>query len=309
MRLAVIDTGTNVFHLSIVEKSENGFQKVFKNMESVRLGENGITTNAISKKSFERGVAVFKMFKRICDVHQVQKIIATGTAALRLANNANDFLAAVKTETGITIQIISGDDEAKLIWNGVKHALDIGLETSVIIDIGGGSVEFIIGNKADIFWKQSLNIGVTVLIEKYKIADPITATDILNVEAYLNSMLQDVVTACAQYQPKLLIGSSGSFETFASLIGYQFYDEDVLYNQTSYTYELADYSKIHQQLLNSTQEQRLAMKGMLPMRADMIVMASLVLNFVIKKLNISEMKLATYSLKEGMICNYFDSVA
>lgn len=307
MRIAVIDAGTNVFHLLIVEKSEQGFQKVFKIKESVRLGENGITTNSISQKSFERGVDVFKKFKIYCNTHHVDKIIATGTAALRLAKNANDFISTVEVETGIEIKIISGDNEAELIWNGVRHALNIGLDKVIIIDIGGGSVEFIIANQAEIFWKQSLDIGVALLIEKYKIADPVAIADIENIESYLGKIMQDVLVACAQHQPKMIIGSSGSFDTFAALIGYQFYNSDVLHNQTSYTYKLADYTKIHQQLLNSTQQQRLAMKGMLPIRADMILMASILLNYFIVKLNIAEMKLSTYALKEGMMYTYFET--
>lgn len=309
MRIAIIDTGTNTFHLLIVEKADTGFKKVFKIKESVKLGEDGITSNVISEKPFLRGINAFKKFKRFCDIHQVQKIIATGTAALRIADNAGDFLAKVKQETGIEIQIISGDEEAQLIWNGVRHALNMGLNKSIIIDIGGGSVEFIIANEAQVFWKQSFNIGAALCIEKFKPNDPITAADINAVESYLNETLKDLFEACKLFLPQAIIGSSGSFDTFAELIVYQFYDFDILRDKTTYTYKLEDYFTIHNQLINATLEKRLLMKGMLPMRADMIVMASVLLNYFIRKLEISEMKLSTYALKEGMMYKYYDSIS
>jgi exopolyphosphatase/guanosine-5'-triphosphate,3'-diphosphate pyrophosphatase len=307
MRIAIIDTGTNTFHLLIVEKSENGFKKIFKIKESVKLGEDGITANIISEKPFLRGIKAFKKFKRFCETHQVTKIIATGTAALRMAANADAFIAKVKQETGIEIKIISGDEEALLIWNGVRHALDMGLKKSIIIDIGGGSVEFIIANEAEVFWKQSFNIGAALLIEKFKPADPISDDAIHTIESYLEITLKDLFDACKKYLPETIIGSSGSFDTFAELIVYQFYDFDVLRDKTNYTFKLADYYTVHRQLVNSTEEQRLVMKGMLPMRVDMIVMASVMLNYFIEKMKISEMKLATYALKEGMMYKYFES--
>ena len=309
MRIAIIDTGTNTFHLLIVEKAEIGFKKIFKIKESVKLGEGGITENIISEKPFLRGINAFKKFKRFCDTHQVKKIIATGTAALRMAHNASDFLAAVKKETGIEIEIISGDEEAHLIWNGVRHALNMGLNKSIIIDIGGGSVEFIIANEAEVFWKQSFNIGAALLIEQLKPEDPITAVDIDAVESYLEATLQVLFRACKKFLPHSIIGSSGSFDTFAELIVYQFYSFDLLRDKTTYTLKLEDYLTVHHQLINSTLEQRLLMKGMLPMRADMIVMASVMLNYFVNKLAITEMKLSTYALKEGMTYKYYESIS
>lgn len=301
MRLAIIDTGTNTFHLLIAERTENGFKKIFKIKEPVKLGEDGITTHFISEKPFERGINAFKKFKQICEKHNTDKIFATGTAALRRATNASDFIKQVKSETNIDLKIISGNEEAELIWNGVRHALNMSLHKSIIIDIGGGSVEFIIANEAQIFWKHSYDIGVALLLEKFKPSNPVTHEEINSIKNFVADQLAELFQACALHQPKTLIGSSGSFDTFAELIVHQFYHFDLLRDKTTYDYNLNDYDKIHQQLIHSTHEQRLQMKGMIPMRADSIVVASILLTFVLRKLNISQMKLSTYALKEGIL--------
>lgn len=308
MRFAIIDTGTNTFHLLIVERIENGFKKIFKIQISVKLGEDGITTNTISALPFERGINTFKKFKRICDEHNTTIIFATGTAALRRATNALEFIKKVKGATDIDLKIISGEEEATLIWNGVRHALNMGLHKSLIVDIGGGSVEFIVANEAQIFWKHSYDIGAALLLEKFNPTDPVTAEEISSIENFIDNQLRLLVEACKLHEPKTLIGSSGSFDTFAELIVYQFYNFDLLRDKTTYSFNMSDYEKIHQQLIHSTHEQRLQMKGMIPMRADMIVVASILLTFVLRKLNIDEMKLSTYALKEGVMYNMISNI-
>lgn len=301
MRLAIIDTGTNTFHLLIVERTEDGFKKIFKTKEPVKLGEDGITNNIISEKPFQRGLNAFKKFKILCRIHNAGYIFAMGTAALRRASNSKLFIQRVKEETGIILKIISGNEEAEYIWNGVKHAVEMKQEKSLIMDIGGGSVEFIIANESQIFWKRSYDIGAAFLLEKFKPSDPVTGEEIKSIENFFESSLQSLFDACVIHQPKMIIGSSGSFDTFAELIAHRFYHIGILRDKTTYTYKFDDLKKILAQLVAATREQRMQMKGMIPMRVDMIVVAGILIDFVTRKLNIYHIKNSSYALKEGIM--------
>lgn len=301
MRFAIIDTGTNTFHLLIAERTEAGFDEIYKTKVGVKLGEAGITSNIISAEAFERGINTFKEFKQQCDSYHIEKIIATGTAALRNASNTNEFVQKVKEETGIEMIIISGNLEAELIWNGVRNSMKMGSELSLIMDIGGGSVEFIIANEDAIIWKRSFDIGGALLLEKFKPSDPVTEADIERLEKFFDEELKWMIQACQLLNSVQLIGSAGSFDTFTELIAHQFYNIDDIKNTTEFKIEIDDYKTIHKQLITSTHAQRLAMKGMIAMRADMIVVASILLNYVLRKLNIRDLKSSTYSLKEGVL--------
>jgi exopolyphosphatase / guanosine-5'-triphosphate,3'-diphosphate pyrophosphatase len=301
MRLAIIDTGTNTFHLLIVEQNGNSYIELYKTKEGVKLGEAGITTNVISPAAFERGINVFKEFKRKCEIHGATKIFALGTAALRNASNASEFIEKVKKETGIELIVISGEIEAELIWNGVRHSMKMGLDKSLIMDIGGGSVEFIICNEEEIFWKQSFDIGAALLLEKFKPSDPISTDDIQKLETFFGEELKLLFHSCGVNLPKQLIGSSGSFDTFTEMIVHKYHNIETLNGLTEFTFNIDEYKAIHQQLLASTHDERIAMPGMIAMRADMIVVASILLSYVKRNTNIKQIKSSTYSLKEGIL--------
>ena len=302
MLVAIIDMGTNTFHCLIVKISGDGsFQKLYKTKNSVKLGENGINKNFIQEEPFKRGLATLKEYKIKIDEYEVEKTYAYGTAALRSANNSAEFIEAVYKETGICVEIISGELEAEYIYLGVRTALDMGDKNSLVMDIGGGSVEFIIADKNNIKWSHSFDLGAARLLDKFKPTDPISREEIMLVENYLETNLQKLFIECKRYEPQTLIGSSGSFDTFAELIAYEYYSPKILKNKTEYIFNIEEYKNIHHIILTSQREDRAKMKGLTALRIDMIVLASIFVNLIIKKLNISEMKLSTHAMKEGIL--------
>lgn len=301
MTVAIMDLGTNTFHLLIVRQHKKQLTILYKTKTPVKLGENGITSGYISEKSFKRGVSVMKNFGRKIKQYNPSKIIATGTAAIRNAKNKKQFLDAIYKESGIKVKVISGIKEAKLIYEGVKHAIKPIIQRSIIMDIGGGSVEFIIADNKKIFWKYSFKLGGALLLEKFKPSDPITKTELNELTGYLQKALVPLFNAAKLHQPHALIGSSGSFDTFAEMIAWKFYSPSMLKNKTTMLFNLHEYAAIHNQLLYSSTSERKNMKGLLPMRIDMIVIASILLTFVLEKLSIKEMHLSTFALKEGVM--------
>ncbi|RZL51322.1 MAG: exopolyphosphatase, partial [Pedobacter sp.] len=162
MRIALIDLGTNTFHLLIAEIKQKKFDILYKTNVPVKLGEGRINDNIIIPNAFERGINCLETFAKTIKNYHVDKVKATATSAVRSAENGQDFVKVVKEKTAIEIEIISGDEEAELIYQGVKLSGGI-QDLSLIMDIGGGSVEFILCDTQNLIWKKSYNIGAARL--------------------------------------------------------------------------------------------------------------------------------------------------
>lgn len=301
MRIAVIDCGTNTFNLLIADIYKTGFKPVYRRKRVVKLGSQGITEGIIGPEPFAKGIHALSEFKILVEEHEVKKVIIVGTAALRDAKNGRAFLKAVNAATGFRIKLIDGDTEAKLICYGLREAIDLDKRVTLAMDIGGGSVEFIICNQYKIFWKRSYRIGAARILEIFNPSDPIRASELKNIENYLEKELSSLFPAVNKYKPVQFAGTSGSFETFASMLLHKKGTPNFLRGKTKYTFDPVEYRRLHKELLKSTLKERLQMPGMLRMRADMIVVASILLNFILKKSGIKEMHLSMYALKEGII--------
>jgi exopolyphosphatase/guanosine-5'-triphosphate,3'-diphosphate pyrophosphatase len=302
MHIAIIDIGTNTFDL-LISKIVPGKkpEECYNDKISVRLGAGGLQKHLLTEAAMNRALEALKKFTGIINSYNCKQIHAFGTSALRDAANKTVFTELVKKEFDIDITIIDGDKEAGYIYKGVQHALDIGWSNAVIMDIGGGSIEFIIANKGGITWKKSFNIGVARILEKFKVSDPIQTEEQEKIEAFLESELQPFFEAFKSHTALTLIGSSGSFETFAAVVAHRYHALEILDNATEFTFDLEEYTAVHLQLMASTLEDRKKIKGIIDMRLDMIVMASLVTHFILKKTGMSAMRMSTYSLKEGVL--------
>jgi len=296
-RFAVMDLGTNTFHLLIAEGDINNFREIVHEHIAVKLGEGGINKGMILPAPFERGIATMKQFsKQILD-NKAHNIKAIATSALRNASNGKEFIERVKTEAGIDIEIVDGNREAAFIYSGVKASRLLSGHNSLIMDIGGGSVEFIIGNQSELVWKQSFEIGAARLMERFHHTDPIPPASIEALNLYLENCLSDLFIAVKQIPVNDLIGSSGAFETFAELID----DSFDLKSTKTYHFQNGDLVNITNQMIHSTHAEREANKRIIPVRVDMIVVASLITRYIMKKLNLNQVALCTYSLKEGVL--------
>ncbi|MBI3500269.1 MAG: Ppx/GppA family phosphatase [Bacteroidetes bacterium] len=302
MRIAILDLGTNTFNIFVAEIfSDKTYSKLYKSKIPVKLGEGGINKNHIEPKPFRRGIKALKKHKKTAEEFGAENIFAFGTSAIRSANNGNDFIKAAKEKTGIDIKIISGDKEAELIYYGVRSAVKMDNTPSLIMDIGGGSTEFIIADKNKILWKQSFLLGAARLREKFHPSDPLTEPEKKKIEKHLEENLQPLFEAVKKFPVTELIGSSGSFDSLAEMIAYRYYDIGLLKGNTEYDFNLDDCKKLYDIILKSTIEERLHMKGLVKMRVDMIVVSAIFVDYVFEKLALKKMRLSRYSLKEGVL--------
>lgn len=296
MKAAVIDLGTNTFHLIIADLSDHKINILYKTNVPVRLGEGRINDNMIIPQAFERGINTLKDFKKEIDKYQIDVVKAVATSAIRSAANGSDFINGAEQDAGIMIQIATGDEEAAYIFNGVKATETIKGMT-LIMDIGGGSTEFIICNEEALLWKKSYNIGAARLTQAYFKSDPISENDQTCIIDHLATELADLIAACAVYQPQHLIGSAGAFETFASMI----YPEKDITSLKSTPIDLLKYHNLAQTLISSTHAEREIMPNLIRLRVDMIVIAVLITNYVISNCKIKYLSLSTYDLKMGVL--------
>lgn len=301
MPTAIIDLGTNTFHLLIFE-AEN---ILFKTSIPAKIGQGGISQGMISEEGILRALNVLNVFWKEIDSQGVSldEIFAVGTSAIRNAANKEEFVARVLDETGIRIQVISGEEEAELICIGVKKAMPIP-ETSLIIDIGGGSVEFVICNDEKIFWKQSFEIGGQRLMDRFMKSDPISMRSVQMMDDFFREKLLPLANACHQYAPKVLIGSSGSFDT---LIDMQYMKEKGHFpskNEVSFEYSVQEFYRAYDELIFKNHAERMGIAGMIELRVDMIVVAMCLIRFVMQSLEIQQIKVSSYALKEGVMAKY-----
>ncbi|WP_316792500.1 exopolyphosphatase [Pedobacter frigoris] len=297
MRAAIIDLGTNTFHLIIAEISpSHQVQIIYKTNVPVRLGEGRINENIIIPEAFERGIKTLQDFRTEIERHQVTTIRAIATSAVRSAENGGEFVNAARDQADIEIEVITGEVEAEYIYRGVKATGAI-KSTSLIMDIGGGSTEFIICNQHALVWKKSYNVGAARLMQAYFNSDPISENDKAEIKTHLNDTLEDLKIACSIYKPTQLIGSAGAFETFAGLI---LEDLDIKTTK-SVAIPFTSYQSLSKQLIASTHHERDQMPGLVKLRVDMIVIAAILTDYVIETCAIKEITLSTYDLKMGIL--------
>lgn len=302
MRFAVIDLGTNTFNLLIAEcASKDTFVKIFNTRISVKLGESTINSGYISKIAFQRGIDALKQFKEYFASYNVEQVYAFATSAIRTASNGLEFVKQAKKETDISVTIIDGNEEADLIYYGTRMAVKMTDATSLIVDIGGGSTEFIIANNSGILWKQSFLLGAARLLEKFKPSDPIKSDEIFEFNSYLKQELKPLAEAVIHYKPIEMIGSSGAFDSVVDVIAGEFNTTATHDDETEYPIDLAQYHFISNKIKAATIEERYHIKGLIAMRVDMMVISILLIDFILKEQRINKMRVSTFALKEGVI--------
>ncbi|MGP8214324.1 MAG: exopolyphosphatase [Bacteroidia bacterium] len=298
MHIAILDLGTNTFNLLIAEKGKDGNPIFIYSKElPVELGKGGIHKGQIHADAMERAVNALQVHKKTIAGHNIKDVYAFATSAVRDAENKNEFTEKAKKETGIEIHILSGEEEAQWIYEGVKHTSLLGNHVSLIMDIGGGSTEFIIANANEIFWKKSYPLGVTRLYEMFNRTDRLIENQ-REVGKHIADTIQDLVSAGKEYSPQELIGSSGSFESFAQIIQARINGEPN--PQNGYDFAMDEFDKLYSDLMKSTIEERLQMQGLIQMRAPMFAYSGLLTKSVLIRLGIKKMKLSHYALKEGI---------
>ena len=313
MRTAILDLGTNVFNMILGEFTPQGEYKIVKEYKcAAKLGAGGLADGFIAPVAYETATAALeKIMDVIKEAGGADEIIPYATSAVRDAHNGAEFAEYLNRKFGFKVRIIPGEREAELIFKGIMESVgslkgDDGRfasgENALMLDIGGGSNEFIITNGAEILWKRSFPIGMARMREQFAYEDPLPADVVERFVQFNEQMLVELWEMVDKYKPTLFIGSSGSFDTFKDLIFNCGYGE-----LPSIELAMEDLRSLNDTLVVSLPQQRLQMPGMSPIRVDYIVLASIFTQYVLDKLQPRIVYQSSFSLKEGGMKEEFDN--
>lgn len=301
MRLAAIDLGTNSVHMVIADVTRGGnIQVVDRVKETVRLGRGVFLTGRLSKPAMDLAVQALVNFRRLLEFRNVERIRAVATSAVREAQNRNAFIRRIRSRTGIDVEIISGAEEARLIFLAARHALTLGSEhPCLLVDIGGGSIELVLARDGEPVWMRSLRLGVARMTEQFLTRDPPTATQVRDFEAHLESEMGDLLGDARRSGVQRAIGTSGTINTLVAMARSARGEESGrLHGASAASAEIA---RIRRKVLKLKTPGRMDLPGMDAKRADQIPAAAILTDFIMKRSGASELFACGWALREGVL--------
>ncbi len=302
MKFAVIDIGTNSIHMLIAEILPNfSFEVIGREKEMIRLGDGTLSTGYLSKAKMEEGIETVKKFKYLAQSKGVQKFQAVATSAVREAHNGGDFLKRIYKTTGITVRIITGEEEGRLIYLGVKNSMHLKEENTLLIDIGGGSVELMVVNPQEILFLQSFKIGAARLTDRF--LKKFSEKEFAKLEEFVEEQIEEAASSILHLGYSDVIGTAGTINNLATMASYE-KNAVPLSALRNPRITDGDLKKLYDRLRDSTPEERLEMKGLDPRRSDIILGGTAVLTVLMRMLNIDAVIACDKAIREGMIYNY-----
>jgi exopolyphosphatase/guanosine-5'-triphosphate,3'-diphosphate pyrophosphatase len=293
MLKAIIDLGTNTFNLIIAKVKSDGFELIYSEKDGVALGMGGINESVIAKDALQRAQDAILNFKTIIDHHQVETVKAFGTSAIRDANNAHELINFIQNVAGISVEVINGKREAELIFSGVSRTHEL-ISSGMIMDIGGGSTEFVAYKNHNIVVLVSLNIGVSRIYQQIELSDPLTQDQVLTIEKFLENESKEFFKGRNETE---FIGASGSFETFYELIEKKNFPEC----QVALELNIPKLKSSLKEIMFSSMKDRDSNTWIIPIRKKMAPIAAVKTNWVLSKLPIDKLYVSPFSLKEGAL--------
>ena len=307
--IAAIDIGTNSLHMVVVEIEATlpSFTIIAREKETVRLGDRNLMTGELKPEVMSKAIACLGRFKTLANSLGVDSIVAVATSAVRESPNGNDFLNQVETEVGLTVDLISGPEEARRIYLGVLSGMEFNNKSHIIIDIGGGSTELILGDSEEPRSLTSTKVGAVRLTGELVKSDPISESEFKYLQAYARGMLERAVE---EIQGKLkigdspqLIGTSGTIETIATIHAREKLGL-VPSTLNGYQFSLQDLRTWVNRLRKMTNVERGAIAGMPEKRSEVILSGAVILQEAMTLLGVESLTVCERSLREGVIVDW-----
>ncbi|BAZ84004.1 Ppx/GppA phosphatase family protein [Dolichospermum compactum] len=307
--IAAIDIGTNSLHIVIVkiEAALPSFTIIAREKETVRLGDRNLMTGDLKPEIMSKAIACLGRFKTLAESLGTNSIVAVATSAVRESPNGKEFLHQIETEVGLIVDLISGPEEARRIYLGVLSGMEFNNKPHIIIDIGGGSTELILGDSEEPRSLTSTKIGAVRLTGELIASDPISETEFKYLQAYARGMLERSVE---EVQGKLkigdspqLIGTSGTIETIATIHAREKLGL-IPTTLNGYQFSLQDLRTWVNRLRKMTNVERAAIAGMPEKRSEVILSGAVILQEAMTLLGVESLIVCERSLREGVIVDW-----
>ena len=298
-RIAAIDVGSNSLHMVVAQADPDGsLTTLWRMKEMVGLGRISFPSRKLSPDAMNRAISTLKRFQQAARARGCEKILAIATSAVREAENGGDFLRRARRELGMAVKVVSAKDEAKLIYLGVRHAVDLGSKPHFILDIGGGSVEFIVADNAKASLLESRKLGAARMTAKFVTTDPISPADLKSLAAHYDKELTPVCEAILAQKPVAAIGTSGTMENLAAMCA------ALDKKDNASVVDRDSLSRLLAKLIESRTKDRATMSGLDDQRKDQIIAGALLVSELLRRLNLQQIRLCKSALREGILLEY-----
>ena len=298
--LAALDIGTNSFHLVVARLLDNGYEIVTREKETVRLGHGGGDMKQLSADAIDRGISSLRRMQRIAASHGAT-VRAVATSAVREAENADIFLSRARREAKVDVEVISGLEEARLIHLGVLQAVPVFDQRVILVDIGGGSTEVLVGERGETLAARSFKLGAVRLTDRFFAGGTISNESVRDCRSYARSILATFEREVEDFGFDVAIASSGTAETIARMI-HAGRDDTPLHTFNRFEFTVNDLHSVIETLLKKkTSDDRRGVPGLDPGRADIIVAGTLVLESVADIFGIKRFVFSEAALREGVL--------
>lgn len=301
-RFAAIDIGTNSMRLMLCEVNGTAIVKKEKELIITRIGKDVSTTRLISDKAMGKNIEALKYFKNRSDKYGAEKVLAIATSAVRDASNKEAFVKSVKSETGIDIMVIQGQEEAELGIEGVMSELEDDRKKILVVDIGGGSTELVLGSKQGIEYSISINAGTVRLTEQFVKANPICEDDIKKMKKKLSELFKEPLDYLADKKIDKVIAIGGTATTVGAIYhSLSIYNTEIVHNTCIQRNFITD---TFNRLKAMTVQERYEVKGLQKERADVIPSGIFIMEHLMEGLNKEEVMISENDNLEGIIVKY-----
>ncbi|MFB6273462.1 MAG: Ppx/GppA phosphatase family protein [Salinibacter sp.] len=306
VRVCVIDLGTNSFHAIIVDAHPNGsYQVVDRLKEMVRLGHHGLDANRLPEAAMDRGMQALKRIKLLAEGWDVREYLSFATSAIREAVNGGVFIRRVRDKLGLRIRPISGEQEAQLICQGVSRTEEFA-EPSLLVDIGGGSVEFIVVDDDTDVYDASLKLGAARMTERFVTTDPMSEDVQARLRAHFKGELEEVFAACREHGVTTVIGSSGTMKSLARVAQARIGDQGRSVFQQRLP--VAEVRSALRWVMQASASEREAHPAIEPKRVDQIGAGAVLLDTLCAGLpSVQVVRVSPNALREGMVVHFIDT--
>ncbi|WP_017302115.1 Ppx/GppA phosphatase family protein [Nodosilinea nodulosa] len=306
MKLAAIDIGTNSIHMIIVEVlAQRNFDVIEREKEMVKLGSGVFATHRLSDRAFDNGLEVIQRYVQLAEQVGVDEIITAATSAIREAQNGEAFLSQVVRQTGLAPRIISGREEARLIFLAVRNSIALEDETALVFDIGGGSTEAVMGDRQNILFRDSLPLGVLRLLDMFEDKGPVGSEGRHVLESHIEFVAQQAIDQIREIGFDRVIGTSGTIRSLGEA-AYLESGGDSLQSVNAETVRLKDIKRLTDDLLETKVAKRAKFEGISEKRTDAIHLGGILLVKLLTMVDVKEITLCDASLREGMILDYLE---
>lgn len=305
MKIAVYDIGTNSIHMKVVEIFDNlSFEVLEHEKDMTRIGKGSFKQGKLTKEAAKRALKVLKRFAKIAHKNGARHNVAVATSAVRDARNGREFVKDVYKETGIRVRIISGAEEARLIFLGASSGIDlVNGRRVLVIDVGGGSAEIVVGNSKKIDYEESFQLGVARLKDRFFKQDPPKKEHVRNLETYIEGKLLDEIEKVRKHRYSIIIGTGGTMINLASLV-YEMREGRRLKLRGYYEMKRKDLEKLNDKLIHMSAKKINKLPGVDKKRADIMSAGSILAKTLLKLLRSDRIMVADKGIREGIILDY-----